>query len=382
METVEPYQGFEQGPIRPPSESGSLLIRITRNCPWNRCTFCGLYKGELFSRRPVAHILRDIDTLRRYVDLLQEHTSGSDKGSSMVPLVGEMSWSEQMALSAARNWLLAGARSVFLQDSNSLIVKPDDLVTILRHLKNTFPTIARITSYARSQTIAKISDQDLARIAAAGLNRIHIGLESGCDAVLARIKKGADKQTHILAGHKVKQAGIELSEYFMPGLGGRDLSRAHALESADALNRINPDFIRLRTLAIPETIELHRELAAGRFKKMGDRETAEELLLFLQSLSGITSRVKSDHILNLFEEIDGVLPEDKQRMTAVIQRFLAMAPEEQVLYQIGRRTGIFHGLADCRDPWLRQQALQYVEQFMATPETVDRICDELMRRFI
>jgi len=381
MQAETPYGGFEQGPIRPPSESNSLLIRVTRNCPWNRCTFCGLYKGEPFSRRPVAHVLRDIDTVRHYVELLQQRPSPSS-GAGIPPSPGVRDQSEQMAWHAARNWLQAGGKSVFLQDSNSLIVKPDHLVTILQHLKTAFPGIERITSYARSQTVARISDQDLGRIASAGLNRIHIGLESGCDLILDRIKKGADKKTHILAGRKVKQAGIELSEYFMPGLGGRGLSRQHALESADALNRINPDFIRLRTLALPDTIELARESASGAFEKMGDREVAEELLLFLQSLAGITSRVKSDHILNLFEEVDGALPDDRESMMAVIRDFLAMDPEQQVIYRIGRRTGVFRRLADCRDPRLRRQALSYVEQWMVTPENVDRICDQLMQRFI
>jgi hypothetical protein len=276
----------------------------------------------------------------------------------------------------------AGARSVFLQDSNSLIIKPDHLVTILAYLQETFPSIERITSYGRSQTIARMRDADLARIAGAGLNRIHIGLESGCDAVLARVRKGADSETHVLAGRKVKGAGIELSEYYMPGLGGRALSRQHALESAEALNRINPDFIRLRTLALPEGLELAHEQATGTFDKMGDRETAEELLLFVQSLSGITSRIRSDHILNLFEEIDGVLPADQQRMLAVIHRFLALDPEEQVLYQIGRRTGLFRRLDDRLDPSLRGQAQRYVEQWMVTPENVDLICETLMQRFI
>ncbi len=381
MRAVEPYGGFEQGPIRPPSESGSLLVRVTRNCPWNRCTFCGLYKGERFSQRPVAHVLRDIDAVRHYVGLLQNGASSSESVASL-PVFSEMEWNQQMAWHVARNWLQAGARSVFLQDSNSLIVKPDHLITILEHLKAAFPWIERITSYARSQTIARISDQDLARIAAAGLNRIHIGLESGSDRILARIKKGADKQTHIWAGCKVKRAGMELSEYFMPGLGGRELSQEHALESADAFNQINPDFIRLRTLAIPNSIELAAEVASGAFEKMGDREIAEELLLFLQSLTGISSRVKSDHILNLFEEIDGVLPDDKVQMMAVIHRFFAMDSEEQVLYQIGRRTGLFRRLDDCRDPRLRRQAQRYVEQFMATPDTVDQISDALMQQFI
>jgi len=383
MQTVESYRGFEQGPIRPPSESDSLLIRVTRNCPWNRCTFCGLYKGESFSQRPLADVLQDIDTIGRYVELLEPRLIASRGAAGLLPSPpDEHDWSQQMARHAARNWVQAGARSVFLQDSNSLIIKPDHLVAILHHLKGTFPGIERITSYARSQTIARISDQDLSCIAAAGLNRIHIGLESGCDRILARVKKGATKQIHILAGCKVKRAGMELSEYFMPGLGGRELSREHALESADALNRINPDFIRLRTLAIPDSIELAGELARGTFEKMGEREVAEELLLFLQALTGITSRVKSDHILNLFEEIDGVLPDERDRMIAVVQRFLAMEREEQVLYQIGRRTGIFRRLDDCRDPGLWRQAQRFVEQWMVTPANVDQICDQLMQRFI
>lgn len=379
MSDKEAYQGFEQGPIRPPSESGSLLIRVTRNCPWNRCTFCGLYKGETFSRRPVAHVLRDIDTIARCVAQLQRQGGG---GAGLPSAAGTVSDSDQMAWYAARTWLLAGARSVFLQDSNSLIIKPDDMVTILTHLRATFPGIERITSYARSQTVAKISAADLGRIAAAGLNRIHIGMESGADAVLSQVRKGADQQAHIDAGRKVVQAGIELSEYYMPGLGGRRLSREHALASAEALNRINPHFIRLRTLAIPPTIDLADEVASGAFEKLGDRETAEELLLFLENLSGITSRVKSDHILNLFEEVAGVLPADRERMLSVVREFLDLAPEEQVLYQIGRRTGLFRRLDDRRDPGLRRQAQEYVEQWQVTPANVDHIVDQLMQRFI
>lgn len=372
------YAGFEQGPIRPPSESDSLLLRVTRGCPWNRCTFCGLYKEETFSRRPVVDVLRDIDTIRRFVDAL----SAGESAARAVELPAPADWNGQMALQAARHWLHHGCRSVFLQDSNSLIIKPDDLVAILRHLRAVFPGIARVTSYTRSQTIARISDRDLDRLAEAGLNRLHIGLESGSDAVLSRVRKGADKATHILAGRKVKRSGIELSEYVMPGLGGRDLSREHALESADALNHINPDFIRLRTLAIPDTIELAREVEQGAFQPMGDRETAEELLLFVQSLAGITSQVKSDHILNLFEEVEGRLPDDQARMAGVIARFLAMPPEEQVLYQIGRRTGVFHRLDDRREPARRRHAEQFCQRIGATPENVDAICAALKQRFI
>ena len=374
MAVDEPYRGFEQGPIRPPSERHSLLLRVTRNCPWNRCTFCGLYKGEPFSRRPVAHVLRDIDAVRRAVDRL----SGAPTHAAS-PMVDEGEW---LAENAARTWLQAGCRSVFLQDSNSLIIAPGDLETILLYLRASFPSVGRVTSYARSQTVARISDEDLARLHAAGLNRIHIGLESGCDVVLERVRKGADQATHIRAGRKVKRAGIELSEYYMPGLGGRELSRQHAQDSAKALNRIDPDFIRLRTLALPDGLELADEAARGHFDPMNDREVAEELLLFLESLTGITSRVVSDHILNLFEEIEGRLPEDRERMAAVIRRFLVLNPAEQVLYQVGRRTGVFQRLDDLQDPVRRRHARHWVERFAVTPENVDQVTGALMQRFI
>jgi hypothetical protein len=216
----------------------------------------------------------------------------------------------------------------------------------------------------------------------AGLNRIHIGLESGSDRVLEMARKGVDKQTHIRAGIKVKRAGMELSEYVMPGLGGVRLSREHALETADALNRINPDFIRLRTLAIPSGIPLYDDLVSGAFEKCSDRMMAEEVLLFLETLDGITSMIKSDHMLNLFQEVEGRYPDDKTQMTGIIRTFLAMPPADQTIYQIGRRVGIFSRLADMEDQKLKTKAMETCARLGVRPENADRIIDEVMRRFI
>jgi hypothetical protein len=372
MEKNEPYTGFEQGPIRPPSESGSLLIRVTRNCPWNRCTFCSLYKDTTFSLRPVSHVLKDIDLIRRYVERIKN-------GETTFPPTRQ---GEDMAFHAALTWVRNGMKSVFLQDSNSLIIKPDNLVIILQYLTDTFPEIERLTSYARSHTIARISDQDLDRMAAAGLNRIHIGMESASDKVLSLVRKGTDKAMQIRAGQKIKQAGIQLSEYFIPGLGGKVLSQEHALETADALNQINPDFIRLRTLAVPDEVELFKDLSAGTFEPMGDTMVAEEILLFIESLKGITSTVKSDHIVNLFQEVEGTLPDDKERMTDVIKRFLSLERKEQMLYQIGRRSGIFSRLEDLNDPKLRRYAVRNYSDLQVTPQNIDSIIAETMKRFI
>ncbi len=378
------YAGFEQGPIRPPSEAASLLVRVTRNCPWNRCTFCPVYKDARFSLRPAEHIRMDIDRVYRYAAALRqagEQIRYMDR-SMIHEMTDHVAPVDMQALQAAVHWYYGGMTSIFLQDANSLIIKPQDLVDILKHLKKRFPWVKRITSYARSHTVARIRDRDLRAMFHAGLNRIHIGLESGSDAVLKKVAKGVTKAGQIKAGLKIKQAGMELSEYVMPGLGGRALSRNHALETADALNQINPDFIRLRTLAIPNRVPLFDACAHGLFDKCSDQMAAREILLFLETLEGITSRIKSDHVLNLFQEIEGRLPDDKASMMAVIQTFLALPPEKQAIFQIGRRTGVFSALADMQDPYLVARAEENCRKLDVTPENVDDIIDERMKRFV
>lgn len=376
------YQGFELGPIRPPSEAQSLMLRITRNCPWNKCKFCGLYKGEKFSIRPLAHILKDIDTICYFVDEIQQLAGHGITQQSIYSLQAGRPASDQLALHSALSWIRSGMKSIFLQDANSMIIKPADLIEILNYLRKSFPQIERITSYARAHSIARISDENMARIAAAGLNRIHIGMESAADEVLDFINKGVDKQTQIVAGQKVKAVGIELSEYFMPGLGGAQFSKVNALETADAINQINPDFIRIRTLAIPATVDLYQDVQAGDFTPLGDVAKAEELLLFIDNLEGISSRVKSDHILNLFQEVEGRLPEDKERMTAPIRSFLSLDPERQLLYQVGRRCGIFSRLTDLDDAELRGHAEKALVTHQVTLENVEDWAAEMMQRFI
>ena len=125
------YEGFEQGPIRPPSEAHSLLLRVTRNCPWNHCTFCPVYKGARFSVRPVAHILRDIDAVYEAAQQLRE---GPREPALMAPAGGD-----PRAWAAARNWGRYGRGQVFIQDANSLVVDPGDLMAILRPSQGAFP---------------------------------------------------------------------------------------------------------------------------------------------------------------------------------------------------------------------------------------------------
>lgn len=379
-----PYKGFEQGPIRPPSEAYSLLVRLTRNCPWNRCTFCRVYKRRTFSLRPVDHILADIDLIHTYIARIRQIIKpGGDLDHEVInTLYNSFETKDRVAFNAAMNWYAAGMESIFLQDANSLIMRPADLIRVLAHLRECFPGIRRITSYARSHTIVRIKAADLKHMAEVGLNRIHVGMESGSDLVLKRIKKGATKASHIKAGLKVKQAGMELSEYIMPGLGGVDLSVEHAIETASALNSINPDFIRLRTLAVTNGTRLADEHLQGTFDKPTDVMMAKEIRLLLESLTGIDSVIKSDHILNLFETINGKLPEDKEKMIRVIDDFFELPPDQQVLYQIGRRMGFFRGPDELTGSPHLERVKQACDFYGVTPENVDTVIDDLMKRFV
>jgi len=379
-----PTWRFEQGPIRPPNEAHSLLLRVTRNCPWNRCTFCPVYKGTKFSIRTPEDVKRDIDAVYEHVQAFREH-AGTPEGLShevISQVVAKIDPSQRSAFDAALSWFLAGMRTVFLQDANSLAAKPNNLVEILAYLHARFPEIERVTSYARAHTIVARKEADLRALAQAGLDRVHIGMESGSDPVLDRVQKGVTKAKQIEAGRKAKEAGFEVSEYVMPGLGGRALSKEHAIETADALNQIDPEFIRLRTLAIPPLVPLYDEYTAGRFEKCTDAEVAAEILCFIEHLDGITSRITSDHILNLFGDIEGALPGDKPGMIAIIREFLAMDPHSKMLYQVGRRLGLFESLRDWHDPARRASAEAACTRFGVTPDNADTAIEKIMRSFI
>lgn len=384
MKKIDQYQGFEQGPIRPPSEASSLLIRLTRNCPWNMCTFCRVYKKRQFSLRSVENIIKDIDFVHGYIEgIKQVVTPGGHIDNEMInTLYNRFEQKDRTAFNAAMNWYVSGMKSIFLQDADSLIMKPDDLVCVLEHIKKCFPEVDRITSYARSHTIVRIKQDDLGRMANAGLNRIHVGMESGSDTVLKRISKGATKETHIKAGLKVKEAGMELSEYVMPGLGGINHSIEHALETASALNKINPDFIRIRTLAVTNGTVLAEEVGKKEFEKPSDAMMAKELRLFIESLDGIDSYIKSDHILNLFETINGKLPEDKEKMIGIIDRFFELEPEKQILYQVGRRLGFFRGPDEMDESVHLERVKEACKLYGVTAENVDSVIDDLMKRFV
>ena len=346
--------GFEQGPIRPPNEAQSLLLRVTRNCPWNQCLFCPVYKKSKFSLRSVEEIKKDIQTAKDITDDIKAiswRLGSSGRVTDQVISNIFNSPNNSNAYRSIASWLYFGTGACFLQDADNLVMKTRDLVEVVGFLREKVPEITRVTTYSRSRTIVRKSVESLKEIREAGLDRIHVGLETGYDPLLKLMKKGVSSDQHVEAGRKVLEAGIELSEYIMPGLGGQDLWKEHTVATAKVLNQINPHFIRLRSLRIPDRVLLSKKVKSGEFKMETDDMLAEELKLFIETLDGITSTVTSDHIMNLLEEIAGRLPEDKEKMLDVIREYQGLPDNERIIYRVGRRGGAYRSTDDLRhDP--------------------------------
>jgi radical SAM superfamily enzyme YgiQ (UPF0313 family) len=273
-----------EGPIyRPPSEANSLLVQATIGCPWNKCTFCMVYKnGPKFKIRPVKEIKEDL------------------------------LW--------AKNNYGSSIETVFFPSGNTIIMKTDDFVEILKYTKKLFPNIKRITIYGSAQYIERKGLDDLKKIANAGLSRIHVGLESGDDEILKNVKKGSTKEIQIKAGKLVKQAKIELSEYVVLGLGGKKRTKQHIKETVDVLNQINPDFIRIRTFLPKINTPILEQIKSGDFQILSPHEALQETYNLIKGLK-VTSRIYSDHYTN-YIQVNGKLPEDKDNMIKTIKNAL------------------------------------------------------------
>ncbi|MBC2712486.1 MAG: radical SAM protein [Desulfosarcina sp.] len=273
-----------EGPIyRPPSEANSLLVQATIGCPHNRCTFCMVYKnGPRYRVRPVADIIADLDEARTL------HGSG--------------------------------VRTLFFPAGNTIAMETDALCRICIHAHRVFPHLERITVYGSSQYMHKKGPGDLKRLADAGLTRIHVGLESGDDVILRLIKKGTVANQQIEAGQWTMAAGIKLSLYVILGIGGVARTLAHATRTADVLNRIAPDFIRLRTFVPKIHTPLLNMVESGAFEMLGPHGVLKETATMIRLLDA-PSQLTSDHYTN-YINLEGRLPGCRNRLLAQIDSAL------------------------------------------------------------
>ena len=333
---------FAVGVYRPPSEGGSasLLLRITENCPWNKCTFCEMYKGRPFVYRNIEDIKADIDTVKAISDELTavSRKMGQDgritRDVGMAILRAEPSLNDNYCFITVFNWLNSGGKTAFLQDADSMIMRPHELIEVLKHLRGTLKTLTRVTSYTRSKTLVQRKLEELTAIREAGLDRLHAGLETGDDELLGVIRKGVTSAEQIEGGKKAMAAGFQLSEYWMPGLGGRERWQQHAKNTARVLTAINPNYIRSRPFVPRCGTPIFEDYVQGRLHLSSPHEHLEELRVMIEGLN-VTSRVCFDHQMNSWTNRRGGLlfhqdyegykfPEEKPLVLELIREGLSI----------------------------------------------------------
>jgi radical SAM superfamily enzyme YgiQ (UPF0313 family) len=347
---------WELGPIRPPSESTSLLIRITRNCPWNKCAFCAVYKGRDFSRRSEEELLAEISHLESTSASVRQRLGLGPNDPPLdtthaLELIRQSRDDDEKRLTL---WMLRGEGKVFLQDGDSLVLPARKLIRILEELRRAFPEIREVTTYARSRTLCAKSPADLQALKEAGLTRIHVGLESGSDAVLALIEKGCRAEHHLEGCARALAAGLQIACYVMPGLGGAKLTLDHAEKTAAVLRIIEPGRVRLRTLWIDPGSPLEAMEKSGQFVLLEEEEIVAEIRSLLASLQGASLAVVSDHDRNLLCDLEGRLDNDAAELLAHCDLFLELPRDHRDAFVLARRFG--HAL--------------YLETFLKNPAAV------------
>jgi radical SAM superfamily enzyme YgiQ (UPF0313 family) len=266
--------------IRPPSEAGSFLLQVTYGCSHNRCTFCVTYKFTRFGVRPFEKVENDIRLASKYNPAI---------------------------------------RRVFLCDGDAMCLPTDELVRILDCLNECFPELERVGIYANARDILAKSPAELETLSSKKLGIAYMGLESGNDYILDRVKKGATSGEMIQAVRKAQESGIDMSVIVLLGLGSNEMSRRHAIDSADVVNRMNPRYLSALTLMLLPGTSLFRDYQKGKFELMNPTSILQELKWFLEKveLEGDCT-FRTNHASN-YLPIGGTLPVDKERMLDVVR---------------------------------------------------------------
>ncbi|MHA1413418.1 MAG: radical SAM protein [Promethearchaeota archaeon] len=275
--------------IRPPVEAYSILIPVTGGCSWNKCKFCGTYKGiydviQEYAIRPLEEVLNDID----------RHAIQGYHGYP-----------------------------VFLAGGNPTSAPTDYLVKIIKHVRKKIKNVPRISCYAKALDILRKTDDELKELSDAGLDIVYMGLESGSSNILRMMRKGTNARSMIIAGKRILKAGIKLSLYILLGLGGRKYSDEHVNETAKVLTEINPTIFRFRTLNILPNTPLWEEWKRGEFELLTPWECIKEERDIIAKLGdNVTSHVYNDHVSNYVNLESQNIKKDRELFISALDALL------------------------------------------------------------
>lgn len=288
--------------FRPPSEWKSLILQVTNGCSWNRCTFCEMYTAEQKKFKP------------KKLELI-----------------------EQEILAIVKSGLPVGR--VFLADGDALMLPFKRLKEILLLIKNYLPTVTRVSSYCLPRNLTNKTVEQLTELRTLGLKLVYVGCESGDDEILNIIDKGETYASSLIALNKLKQAGVKSSVMILNGLGGPELSKQHAINSARLMNEAQPDYLSTLVVSFP----LGEERFAKRFDELGYQafrllnqfELFQEMKLLLTELELSKTIFRSDHASN-YLVLKGVLGQDKSKLLNLVNEAIER-PSNVVLRQEWQR---------------------------------------------
>jgi radical SAM superfamily enzyme YgiQ (UPF0313 family) len=274
---------YEGTIIRPPSEANSILLQITVGCSRNSCTFCGTYAGERFRIKSDEIIMEDLAFAAAYC---------------------------------------RRQRRVFLCDGDALIVPQARLMRILDVIRTELPWVTRVGAYANAKSLKRKSLAELQELQHRGLGIVYMGLETGDDVTLRRIRKGADSAEMISMGLKAREAGFKLSITVLLGIAGPDRSQIHARETGRVLTAIDPDYVGALSLMLIPGTPLHEDWRRGDFILISPAEMLAELRTMLAETSLSQGLFHANHASN-YLPIKARLPKDKTATLRLIDRALS-----------------------------------------------------------
>lgn len=268
--------------FRPPSEARSLIIQATVGCAHNKCSFCYMYKDDNFIIRPLEDIKKDLIEMSQY-------------GSY---------------------W-----RRIFLADGDALVLKTSDLLEILKTIKQYYPNIERVSSYATAGDINRKSIEELKALRDAGLEMLYIGFESGDDEILRKINKGLNYKDYVSAMAKCKEVGFKTSITIIAGLGGVELMEQNAKGTAKIISETKPDYVSYLTMRIYKNTPLYLDYINGKFNMPNAEEILQEMKIFLENVDSEGTIFRSNHASN-YVLLAGTLNEDKKGLIEAIDKTL------------------------------------------------------------
>ena len=283
---------------RPPFEARSVLLQVTVGCTHHACTFCSLYGDLRFRISPAEEVEADLRIVARYQPR---------------------------------------ARRVFLVGANPFVLSAGRLIRLADRIRDFLPKVRTIGMFARVSDILQKSAAELRELRARGITGISIGTESGDDASLAFMNKGTTAAEALEACRRLDEAGIEYYLTYMTGLAGAGNGTRAAHATAALFNRLHPYIVGIVSLTLFPDTPLMREIEAGRFVPMSERERLEELRTFLKELT-VPVTISANTVSNAVP-LFGRLPEDQVRMIGRIDEALASLTEADLT---GYRQGIGH----------------------------------------